>query len=222
MDHRFWKERWQQNEIGFHMNERHEYLHQYFHRLHVGPETVFVPLCGKSPDLLWLHQQGANVLGVELSEIAVRDFFRENHLDVDVRSIRGLTRFHTEGITIFCGDLFKLTGEQLKDVRGVYDRGSLVALPPDMRKQYADHLCRILPVDSRILLVSYDYDQGEINGPPFSVPLAEIEMLFGADFSMELLAEQDALPTHNILRQKGVSRLTEFACLLTHRSRSLG
>ncbi len=217
MDHCFWKERWQQNEIGFHMDERHEYLHQYFHRLHVGPETVFVPLCGKSPDLLWLRQQGARVLGVELSEIAVQDFFRENTLEVEIKKKSGFDCYHTEGITIFCGDLFSLPKEDISDVRGVYDRGALVALPINMRKDYAAHLCRILPADSRILLVSYDYDQTRIDGPPFSVPLPEIEALFGDVFSVELLAEHDALPSHKILQQRGIGNLTEFACLLTHR-----
>jgi thiopurine S-methyltransferase len=217
MDHRFWKERWQQNEIGFHMDERHEYLHQYFHRLHVGPGTVFVPLCGKSPDLLWLRQQGARVLGVELSEIAVQDFFRENGLEVDARRTQGLDSYHTEGLALFCGDLFELSDEQLAEVRGVYDRGALVALPTDMRQEYALHLCRTLPADSRMLVVSYDYDQTRIDGPPFSVPLSEIEALFGDVFSLELLAEQDALPSHTILKKRGVGKLTEFACLLTHR-----
>ncbi len=216
MNHDFWKTRWQQNEIGFHMEERHEYLHRFYHRLHVGPGTIFVPLCGKAPDLIWLRQQGARVLGVELSEIAVNDFFRENRLDVETDSIDGFHRFRTEGITLLCGDLFDLDANTLQGVRGVYDRGSLVALSQEMRRDYARHLCEHLPVDSRILLISYAYDQSEIDGPPFSVPMSEIDELFGANFSLELLSEQDALPTHNILRERGMSKLTEFACLLTH------
>ncbi len=32
---------------------------------------VLVPLCGKTPDLLWLAEQGNEIVGVELSEIAV-------------------------------------------------------------------------------------------------------------------------------------------------------
>ena len=217
MDHDFWKTRWQMNEIGFHMEERHEYLHRFYHRLHVGPGTVFVPLCGKSPDLVWIRQQGAKVLGVELSDIAVNDFFHENRLSFEKDSVGGFSRLHTDGITLLCGDLFELDSNVLQGVRGVYDRGSLVALPKEMRQKYASHLCEILPVDSRILLVSYDYDQNEIDGPPFSVPPAEVEELFGADFSFELLVEQDALPSHNILRERGLRKLTEFACLLTHK-----
>ena len=217
MDHSFWQERWQQNEIGFHMDERHEYLHQFYHRLHVGPETVFVPLCGKSPDLLWLRQQGARVVGVELSQLAVEAFFSENSLPVRTDSIDSFDRYQSDGITLLCGDLLRLDAASLDGVRGVYDRGSLVALPPLMRQQYARHLCHILPADCRMLVVSYDYDQSEIAGPPFAVPMAEIEELFGNEFSVELLVEQDTLLNHNTLRQRGLSRLTEFACLLTHR-----
>lgn len=217
MDQKFWKERWCQNEIGFHMDDRHEYLHQFYHRLHVGPETVFVPLCGKSPDLLWLRQQGAQVVGVELSELAVQAFFAENNLEVRIDQGVDVAHYRSEGISIYQGDLFRLSADALNDVRGVYDRGSLVALPPSMRQQYADFLCDILPGDSRILLVSYDYDQSVLPGPPFSVPMTEIEQLFGSVFELELLAEQDALPTHKLLWQRGLSNLTEFACLLTHR-----
>ncbi len=217
MDHNFWKTRWTQNEIGFHMDESHAYLRRFYHRLHVGPGVVLVPLCGKSPDLVWIRRQGARVLGVELSEIAVDDFFRENGIAVEADAMDGFARHRGDGITLLCGDLFDLAGDHLDGVRAVYDRGSLVALPDDMRRRYADHLCAILPADCRILLISYDYDQGEIDGPPFSVPPAEIDRLFGGDFDVELLAGQDALPTHGILRERGLSRLREFACLLTRR-----
>ena len=218
MDHDFWIERWSRDEIGFHMDERHEFLHQYYHRLHVGPETVFVPLCGKSPDLLWLRQQGAKVLGVELSELAVRAFFAENGLDAEIDESGAIPRFHSAGVTLFQGDLFQLSPDDFRHVRAVYDRGSLVALPPPMRREYADFLCRSLPIDSRILMVGYDYDQAELPGPPFAVPLPEIEQLFGMTFQLELLAQHDALPSHHLLRQRGLSRLIEYACLLTHRS----
>jgi len=199
------------------MDERHEYLHQFYHRLHVGPETVFVPLCGKSPDLLWLRQQGARVVGVELSQLAIEAFFSENSLPVRTDSVASFDRYQSDGITLLCGDLFRLDATCLDGVRGVYDRGSLVALPLSMRQEYARHLCHILPTDCHMLVVSYDYDQSELAGPPFAVPMTEIEELFDGEFAVEPLAEQDALPSHNILRQRGVSQLTEFACLLTHR-----
>lgn len=217
MEHSFWTERWQKNEIGFHLDERHDFLHQYFHRLHVGPEKVFVPLCGKSPDILWLREQGARVVGVELSELAVESFFAEHALAAKVDARDHFVRYQCAGITLWQGDLLALSRRHLEGARGFYDRGALVALPPRMRAEYAAHLCSILPADCRGLMVSYDYTQDEIDGPPFSVPIREVEALFGAHFNIELLAEQDALPSHQVLRQRGVSKLTEYACLLTPR-----
>jgi len=210
----FWENRWRQNEIGFHMEKRHACLDRFYHRLEIGMGGVFVPLCGKSPDLLWIRRQGASVLGVELSEIAVSDFFRENGLAAAVATEDGLSRYQADGITLFCGDLFELAAKHLSGIEGVYDRGSLVAFPPEMRQNYAQHLVSILPADCRMLLISYDYDQAEVDGPPFSVPMPEIEALFGGDFDLERLSERDALPTHNLLQQRGLKSLTEFACLL--------
>lgn len=218
MQHEFWTNRWRQNEIGFHMERHHTFLDRYYHRMAVGSAGVFVPLCGKSPDLLWIRCQGAEVLGVELSEIAVNDFFRENGLDAEVDEVDGFSRQQADGITLLCGDFFDLAADHLAGVKGMYDRGSLVALPQGMRQHYAKHLEAILPADCRILLVSYDYDQDEVDGPPFAVPLPEIEALFGSVFDLELLSERDALPTHNLLRQRGLKKLTEFACLLTRKS----
>ena len=58
------------------------HLISFWQQLNVVPDcSVFVPLCGKSLDLLWLHQQGHVVLRIESSELAVNDFFVENGLN---------------------------------------------------------------------------------------------------------------------------------------------
>ena len=118
---------------------------------------------------------------------------------------------------IFFGDFFELTVADLDDARFFYDRGSLVALPPDMRVRYAEQLTALLPSGGKILLVSYEYDQNEAAGPPFSVPLGNLQTLFGVDFQIELLAEEDVLWSHKVLIERGVTQLTEFAVLLTRR-----
>jgi thiopurine S-methyltransferase len=77
----FWHERWQQNEIGFHDKEINEHLQQYWPAFNIALNSrIFVPLCGKSKDLLWLLAQGYEVIGVELSPLAVQAFFDENGL----------------------------------------------------------------------------------------------------------------------------------------------
>lgn len=215
MEKDFWLSRWQNNEIGFHNVEPHRYLLRFFALLRTQQAaTVFVPLCGKSPDLIWLHEQGLNVIGVELSRMAIDAFFDENGLNGEwTHHAEKLCRC-VDGYQLFCDDFFRLTTDDLNCARAVYDRGSLVALPLEMRSRYAIHLTSLLPPGSRVLLVSYEYDQIETFGPPFSVALEEIKTLFSAGFQIELLAAEDVLKSHQGLIARGVTRLTELAVLL--------
>jgi thiopurine S-methyltransferase len=218
MERQFWLERWERAEIGFHQDEVNPYLLKYWPELHAeqGGE-VFVPLCGKSLDMLWLCQHGHGVLGVELSPIAVRDFFAENGM---AASHTGGGRFdccEAEGIRILCGDFFELTPAHMAQVRKVYDRASLVALPPEMRERYARHLVSILPSGTRILLVTFDYPQAEMSGPPFAVSEAEVRALYGEVADIRLLASEDVLDQNPRFRQRGLSRMVENIFLLTLR-----
>lgn len=164
----FWLERWQRNEIGFHQGEINAHLQEFWGGLQLpAGSEVFVPLCGKSRDLLWLRAQGHRVLGVELSPLAVEDFFLENELKPQVRSHGIFDSWSCDGVTLLCGDFFELEAADLKGVAAVYDRASLVALPPEMRERYAQHLHRILPARVPMLLVTMDYPQAEMSGPPF-------------------------------------------------------
>lgn len=215
MKKEFWLRRWQKNEIGFHNTAPHHYLQRFFASLQTQRgDTVFVPLCGKSPDLVWLHEQGLKVVGVELSRTAIDAFFRENGLVGEWTLLADRPCRCAAGYQLFCDDFFRLTAADLACARTVYDRGSLVALPPEMRARYAAHLAALLPSGSRVLLVSYEYNQAETNGPPFSVTQKELDVLFSAEFQIEVLVEEDALRTHQGLVDRGLTGLTEFAVLL--------
>ena len=218
MKKEFWLERWERKEIGFHQEEINPYLCQYWKELHhARAGEVFVPLCGKSRDMLWLHRQGQPVLGVELSAIAVQAFFEENG-HIPHRSIAGkFDSYEADGIRILCGDFFDLSKDDLAKVSAVYDRASLIALPPEMRERYALHLVGILPSATQILLITYDYPQPEMPGPPFAVSTGEVEALYRGHAEVRLLAQIDALPQNQRLQQRGVSRLQENVFLLTLR-----
>ncbi|MBP6750907.1 MAG: thiopurine S-methyltransferase, partial [Xanthomonadaceae bacterium] len=85
MDAEFWHRRWQDNQIGFHQHEATPMLQA--HWATIGAPTgcrVFVPLAGKSLDMLWLAAQGHRVLGIELSPLAVAQFFAENALQPEI------------------------------------------------------------------------------------------------------------------------------------------
>lgn len=210
MNPEFWQERWQKNEIGFHQQEINAHLQDYWPRLSVAAGgQVFVPLCGKSRDLLWLRARGHTVLGVELSPIAVRDFFRENALTPRVSRQGALERCETDGLAVLCGDFFSLTAENLKGVVGVYDRASLIALPPDMRPRYAAHLAAILPKGVAILLVTMEYRQAEMNGPPFSVSEDEVRKLYEKHHDVTCLFTKDILTENPRFRERGLSGLSE-------------
>jgi len=214
----FWLERWERQEIGFHQDEINPYLREHWQALNLNQNgTVFVPLCGKSRDLLWLREQKHAVLGVELSAIAINAFFEENGYSPQQSSVGKFDSCEANGMRILCGDFFDLKKDHLTDVIAVYDRASLVALPPEMRERYASHLLGILPPATRILLITFDYPQEEMSGPPFAVSAREVEALYQEHAEVRLLAQRDVLPQNARFQQRGLSRLHENIFLLTLR-----
>lgn len=218
MEPRFWHDRWQRADIGFHQTRVNANLESHWASLGCPPRSqVFVPLCGKSGDMRWLREQGHRVLGVELVESAVADFFKEQELNPLRRSAGRLECWQAVGYELYVGDLFDLEPEALAQVRGVYDRASLVALPPPMRIRYARRLAAILPAEFRMLLLTMDYPPGETTGPPFAVTEPEVRELFSANFSVTLLGTRDVLEAQPQLRDRGLSRLHEQSFLLARR-----
>jgi len=201
MEHSFWHQRWEENRIGFHLPETNACLQQYFSHLKIqSTDKVFVPLCGKSLDLIYLKQQGYQVLGNELSSIAVDAFFNENNLSYTTELIQGsnleadktdLVTYRSEDIEIINGDFFALNKQHLNGISAVYDRASMVALPESKRKEYVKLLLNIIPHNVKILLITLEYDQKLKQGPPFSVTEEEVYQCFQKDFSITLLDTQE-------------------------------
>ncbi|MFV0309453.1 MAG: thiopurine S-methyltransferase [Desertimonas sp.] len=205
MEHEFWHERWTQGRTGFNQAAPHPMLVEHWSALGCPPDrAVFVPLAGKTIDMVWLADQGHRVIGNELSPIAVEQFFDERGLTPARRSVRSFEALDAEPYELWCGDLFELTAADLDGVGVVYDRASLVALPPEMRRRYADHLAAILP-DASILLISFAYDQAEMNGPPFSVTADEITELFGHRYRIERVSDIEQFSDRVDRRERGLS-----------------
>jgi thiopurine S-methyltransferase len=213
----FWLERWERQETGFHQDEFNPYLRQYWQEMLIDDPhcMVFVPLCGKSRDMLWLHEKGHRILGVELSGIAVQSFYQENGYVPKHSTHEKFELCEADDISILCGDFFDLGKEDLEQVKAVYDRASLVALPPEMRQRYARHLASILPPGTQILLITFDYPQIEMQGPPFAVSTGEVEVLYRDFAKVNLLAQLDVLAQNERFQQRGLSRLQENIFLLT-------
>ncbi len=211
MDLQFWHERWALNEIGFHQPEFNSFLTEYWPGLvsEEKPGQVFVPLCGKSRDMIWLRKQGHTVLGVELSPIAITDFFKEQSLPFSMESTNGFVRYEVDGLQLLCGDFFDLKPKHLEKIQAVFDRAALIALPRELQDRYAGYLRQILPEQASMLLITLDYDPSEMDGPPFSTSEERVIELFGASYQIDKRATRDVVDDHPGLRGKGLSRLTE-------------
>ena len=220
MEAEFWHERWQKGETGFHQPEYNTHMQAFidFLALRRGAR-ILVPLCGKSLDMLWLSEQGYRITGIEISEIAVRDFFTENHLEHRVTQTGNGALYAADGIDIYCGDFFEIQKGDLAEIDAVYDRAALIALPPEMRPGYVRHMTGLLANGTRTLLVSLDYPQHEMNGPPFSVTAREVVALYGGSHAVEQLHSEDCLASEPRFRKKGLTRLEENVFLL-HKNRA--
>ena len=209
MDAGFWLQRWQEGRIGFHRNEVMPLLSEYWPTLDLAKGSrVLVPLAGKSLDMLWLAAQGHRVLGVELSQLAVEQFFSEHALTPTVTQLAHGTRYSVDGIELICGDVFALDDSVLADCSAVYDRAALIALPQDMRERYAAQVYGRLPAGSRGLLITLEYPQDEKAGPPFSVDEPEVARLYGPQWTVDCVTRRDILANEPAFRAEGVTALS--------------
>lgn len=218
MEPEFWHQRWRTGQIGFHQSRPHPFLERWWPTLGLPRGSrVYVPLCGKSLDMVWLVVRGHTVVGSELSPIAVNDFFGEQRIPVDVRP-HGPFRRHAAGpFEILEGDALALTPALLGPVRAAYDRAALVAFPPELRARYALQFAELAPPGTKSLLVGFEYDQQRKAGPPFSVEGGEIEKLYGGAFEVRELERIDIIATSPKFSEAGVTALHEVAWLLERR-----
>ncbi|EMR49378.1 MULTISPECIES: thiopurine S-methyltransferase [Pseudomonas] len=209
MEPAFWQQRWADNQIGFHQAQVNPYLQTYWPQLQLAPGSrVLVPLCGKSLDLAWLAGQGHRVLGVELSRRAVEDFFREHGLEAEVRQQGAFEVWRSGDVQLWCGDFFALRAEDVADCVGLYDRAAVIALPVQMRARYMQLLSGLLPTSCRGLVVTLEYDQSLLAGPPFSVRDEELRQGV-AGWQVEQLEAVEVIEESPKFVQAGASSLLE-------------
>lgn len=217
MDAEFWLERWHKQEIGFHRQQVHPQLAAHFQRLpEAAREQVFVPLCGKSLDMLWLTEQGARVIGSELSDLAIAAFADENALNLRATTVGAHIRHEGANMTLWQGDFFTLSGAQV-GCGSFYDRAALVALPPTMRRDYVVQLQQLLRPSASGLLITFAYNTALMSGPPFSTTTADVHALFHEQWHIEQLSCQNVIAQHPGMHTRGLQALEESVWLLTRR-----
>jgi thiopurine S-methyltransferase len=193
MDAKFWLERWEANIIGFHESEANPLLVTYFKELSITKGSrVFVPLCGKTLDIGWLLSNGYGIAGVELSELAVKQLFVELGLEPEITEIGEVKHYSATDIDIFVGDIFDLTRKILGSIDAVFDRAALVALPENMRIRYTKHVTDIAG-NAPQLLITYEYDQKLMDGPPFSIGNEELSRHYKDNYEISSLISVDVM-----------------------------
>lgn len=216
--HDIWLEMWREGRIPFHRSEVGPELALRWPDLGV-PEgaRVFVPLAGKSVDMAWLRSRGHEVVAVDVAEIAAREFFAERGLEPDVAPDPPFLRFEAGGFTYYAGDFFDLDRRRLGGASAFYDRAALVALPPDVRVRYAERMAALLPAGARGLLLTIDYPQSVMEGPPFSVGEGEVRRLYGGAFRVEKLSQETREAAGHLV-EKGLRSFVDLAFALERRS----
>lgn len=221
MNLEFWQSRWYEGRIGFHKSAVNPLLTQYFSELDlpIGSQ-IFVPLCGKSVDMVWLAAQGYDVVGVELSEIAVEAFFAEQNItptihqysdNPAIKYYQGQFTSQTteQTITLWIADIFAVTSKDIGHVDAVYDRAALIALPATIRSAYAEQILRICGKSNDNnkkapqLLITLDYDQTKKDGPPFSVTNTQVEQYYGNHY--QIIALKSNISTLNSAKELAVT-----------------
>jgi thiopurine S-methyltransferase len=187
MEQDFWLDKWRQGQIRFHQHQINPILETFAKRFKA--KTIMVPLCGKTLDMVYLRSLGHKIVGVELSPIACRSFFEENKIPFTEKERPDFILFEGGGISLWCGDFFKLPPKAWENVSAVYDRAALIALPLELRRLYAKEILEksIRPLE--MLLITIEYDEKDMQGPPFTVTSDEVNLLY-AGLQQEILHSQ--------------------------------
>jgi thiopurine S-methyltransferase len=211
IDKQHWLDRWQEDRIGFHEAAVNRHLQNQLPRfaLEAG-SCLFLPLCGKAHDIAWIAQQGYEVIGIELSAIAIEAFFDEHDLDYERFDSDRFGVYKSGNISLLQGDFFDLRNDDLGACSFVYDRAALIAMDAPDRPRYCEHMLSIVPAASNMLLITMDYEQSEMRGPPFAVPGEEIYRYYDDAFSINLIESNDIIDERPRWREAGLSGLSEL------------
>lgn len=210
-DYNYWIDRWNNNQIGFHQEQVHKSLVNFCDHFS-GHKTVFVPLCGKSKDMIYLRSKGFQVVGVEFSKSAILDFMKENNLELTVTHLNHFTLYQGHGFKIYQGDLFDLKAVDLGEVTACYDRASMVAFNRSERLRYSKFLSVVAQDLKLILSPLLDYGKITESAPPYSVTAEELLEFYGKLFKLEELSTESC-PLRAVLAERGATYEREITWL---------
>ena len=211
-----WSNIWEINDTGFHLTSANPVLAKYEKVFFSNHSRVFVPLCGKTVDLIYLADKGHEVYGCEFLEGPVKEFFRENDLDFtvsdDVEGIGPVYKAKSKKIIIYLGDFFALKSHTIGKFDAIWDRAAMTAVLPSKRADYVESIKNLITSHGKFLLNTLEIKGAEYRGPPFSMPFEVVEKLFSASFEVKML-DCKSLPVPNDLHNADAWK--HINCLLS-------
>ncbi|XP_077123781.1 thiopurine S-methyltransferase-like [Ranitomeya variabilis] len=217
-----WKQKWETRNIVFHENHVHQLLVEFINEMQNGRRqlNIFFPLCGKAVDMKWLADMGHNVVGVDVCEIGLKEFFSEHNIpytEEAVAEIPGAKVFKSVSgnIALYCCSIYDISHSVIGRFDGMWDRGAFVAVNPKDRERYANIVLSLMAKDCRYLLVTVEYDIKLVRGPPFYVSDSDLQNLLGRSCTLKLLKKINALT--NKQKQWGLDFFCEKIYLVTER-----
>lgn len=207
----YWHNRWDKEQTGWHRAIYNDLLLKHWPSINApSGGQVIVPLCGKSLDMLWLAEQGYNVVGLEMVEQAVQAFFEENKLETVSNEIGKHIKYSSPQFTIFQGDLFDLEAGVVQ-ADAWYDRAAMVALPNSLRENYVKQICQQTKPGASGLLITFAYPQEQMDGPPFALHDEDVLRFFADGFEVECLEKIDLEDE----KDRGLSNVTSTVFKIT-------
>src|SRR5699024_4651074 len=137
----------------------------------------------------------------------VEQFFTEHGLKPQITASGKHTIYKAGNITYICGDIFALEASFFQQFDACYDRAALIALPEPMREQYVKHVYCNLANKSNTLLITIDYQQEQMSGPPFAINTDMVQQLFASKFRIEELESRDILANEPKFKERGLSQM---------------
>lgn len=192
-----WLSAWENGKAPWHQEEFHAILRKHTEKItnNLTNAKLFFPLCGKAVDILYLSQMGHEVIGVEYSELAVKQFFEENNIPFNAKLVPEVGVLYENNdclIKIYCCDFFKFNSNLEKNFDGVWDRGALEAIEEAERGNYTRIVKTICKPNAGYLLETADRPPGV--GPPYYVSSEDISTLFGLNSQPDQVAYEEAPP----------------------------
>ena len=222
IDNNFWFDCWKNNNLGFNQEAPNPTLIKFFSTFSIPKKSrAFIPLCGKSVDMIWLLEQGLEVVGIELSPLAIQAFFEENRLLYSKKPLGpfNLWEAQEKPITILEGDIFLLDSSNIEEFNFlkkspfhfIYDRASLIALPYETRINYYNLYKKLMNHKSKALLLTIEYNSSDFKGPPFSVPEEEVINSLENEFEVNLLKHEKVKTLSPRFLESGLEEVSQKA-----------